>query len=85
MVEGGRTAVSLPADELADLGYRLAIYPNSLTRLIGRQGAMMLEHLAREGTTRGLEDQMLGPITASGPLFDYPEWTALEARFAQPE
>jgi len=83
MVEGGRTPF-LPADELADLGYRLAIYPNSLTRLIGRQGAMMLEHLAREGTTRGLEDQMLDHH-GLWSLFDYPEWTALEARFAQPE
>lgn len=83
MVEGGRTPV-LPANELADLGYRLAIYPNSLTRLIGRQGAMMLEHLAREGTTAGLEAQMLDHH-GLWSLFDYPEWTALEARFAQPD
>jgi 2-methylisocitrate lyase-like PEP mutase family enzyme len=83
MVEGGRTPF-LPANELADLGYRLAIYPNSLTRLIGRQGAMMLEHLAREGTTSGLEAQMLDHH-GLWSLFDYPEWTALEARFAQPE
>lgn len=79
MVEGGRTPF-LPASELEALGYRLAIYPNSLTRLIGRQGALMLATLAETGTTAGLKDSMLDHRELWS-LFDYDEWTALETRF----
>lgn len=80
MVEGGRTPF-LPADELADLGYRVAIYPNSLTRLIARQGALMLAELAKNGTTAGMQDAMLDH-RGLWSLFDYADWTELEARFA---
>lgn len=81
MVEGGRTPV-LPAAELEALGYRLAIYPNSLTRLIGHQGRVLLDTLRDTGTTAGMSDRMLDH-TALWGLFDYPDWTALEARFAK--
>lgn len=80
MVEGGRTPV-LPAAELEALGYRLAIYPNSLTRLIGHQGRTLMDTLRETGTTDGMRDRMLDHSALWG-LFDYPEWTALEARFA---
>jgi len=79
MVEGGRTPF-LPASELAALGYRLAIYPNSLTRLIGRQGALMLAALHETGTTAGMKDSMLDHRELWS-LFDYDQWTSLEARF----
>jgi 2-methylisocitrate lyase-like PEP mutase family enzyme len=80
MVEGGRTPV-LPAAELESLGYRLAIYPNSLTRLIGHQGRALMETLRETGTTDGMRDRMLDHSALWG-LFDYPDWTALESRFA---
>ncbi|MFP4273564.1 MAG: oxaloacetate decarboxylase [Paracoccaceae bacterium] len=80
MVEGGRTPV-LPAAELEALGYRLAIYPNSLTRLIGHQGRALMETLRETGTTDGMRDRMLDHAALWG-LFDYPDWTALESRFA---
>jgi carboxyvinyl-carboxyphosphonate phosphorylmutase len=79
MVEGGRTPI-LPTAELEALGYRIAIYPNSLTRLIGHQGRAMLDTLRDTGTTEGMRDRMLDH-TALWGLFDYPDWTALEARF----
>ncbi|WP_051491669.1 isocitrate lyase/PEP mutase family protein [Roseivivax isoporae] len=80
MVEGGLTPV-LPAADLETLGYRLAIYPNSLTRLVGHQGRALMEMLRETGTTEGMRDQMLDHAALWG-LFDYPDWTALESRFA---
>jgi 2,3-dimethylmalate lyase len=79
MVEGGRTPF-LDADTLAELGYRLAIYPNSLTRLFGFQGARMLESLAQHGSTAPMHKQMLDHH-GLWSLFDYPEWTSLESQF----
>lgn len=79
MVEGGRTPI-LPQAKLQELGFRLAIYPNSLTRLIGFQGAQMLNVLKRSGTTDSMKNQMLDH-RALWNLFDYPEWTTLEARY----
>jgi carboxyvinyl-carboxyphosphonate phosphorylmutase len=83
MVEGGRTPV-LPASDLTVLGYKLAIYPNSLTRLIAHQGAVMLQVLKETGTTHGMHDSMLSH-SELWDLFDYSEWTALESRFAPSE
>lgn len=80
MVEGGRTPF-LKAEELSALGYQLAIYPNSLTRLFGHQGTQMLTTLADTGTTESLRDQMLDHH-GLWSLFDYPEWTALESRLS---
>ena len=79
MVEGGRTPF-LDAKVLSALGYRLAIYPNSLTRLFGLQGAKLLANLAETGSTEAFRDQMLDH-QGLWSLFDYPEWTSLEARF----
>jgi len=81
MVEGGRTPV-LPAGDLQTLGYALAIYPNSLTRLMGHMGAELLANLHDTGTTDGMRNRMLDH-RALWDLFDYPEWTALEDRFNQ--
>lgn len=79
MVEGGRTPF-LDSETLKSLGYRLAIYPNSLTRLFGFQGAKMLATLANQGSTASLREQMLDH-NGLWSLFDYTEWTELEARF----
>ena len=58
MVEGGRTP-ALAATELATLGYRLVIFPNSLVRLFARQGAALLDALRVSGSTAELRDRML--------------------------
>lgn len=81
MVEGGRTPL-LPSTDLAALGYRLAIYPNSLTRLVGHMGAELLDTLRETGTTDGMRNRMLDH-RALWYLFDYPQSTALEDRFTE--
>ncbi len=58
MVEGGRTP-SLPAAKLQELGYRLAIFPNSLVRLFARQAAIVLDALRAAGTTDAVRGSML--------------------------
>lgn len=58
MVEGGRTPM-LPTAELAKLGYRLVIFPNSLVRLFAHQGAALLEGLRASGSTEEARDRML--------------------------
>lgn len=82
MVEGGRTPV-LPVSDLAALGYRLAIYPNSLTRVMARMGQVMLERLKAEGTTAGMRDSMFdhGGLWT---LFEHERWYAVEARYTAP-
>jgi len=79
LVEGGRTPI-LTRDELNSIGYRLAIYPNSLTRLIGRMGAVMLDALQSTGTTASMAEHMLSH-RALWDLFDYDDWIACESRY----
>ena len=80
MVEGGRTPI-LPQHELAEIGYKVVIYPNSLTRIMACAGERLLDELKRAGTTAGLAGEML----THGQLWDLfgrREWEALAARFA---
>ena len=58
MVEGGKTPLC-PAVELERMGYRIAIFPNSLVRLFARRGAELLALLRASGTTAGARDEML--------------------------
>ena len=79
MVEGGRTPI-LPQRDLAEIGYKIAIYPNSLTRVMARAGQRLLDELKRAGTTAGLAEDML----THGELWDLfgrREWERLEATF----
>ncbi|GGC58904.1 carboxyvinyl-carboxyphosphonate phosphorylmutase [Siccirubricoccus deserti] len=82
MVEGGRTPV-VPAAELAAIGYRLAIYPNSLTRIMARMGQLLLQELGATGTTAGMADRMLDH-TGLWSLFEHERWYAVEARYTVP-
>ncbi len=79
MVEGGRTPV-LPAPRLQALGFGVAIFPNSLTRLLGRTGALLMDELKRTGTTAGMADSMLDHA-GLWDLFDNKRWRALEDRY----
>lgn len=58
MVEGGRTPL-LPIAELGRLGFRLAIYPGAMARVVGFAGAEYLATLRRDGSTLALRDRML--------------------------
>lgn len=82
MVEGGRTPI-LPAAHLQSLGFRLAIYPNALTRLFAKAGSDMLASLREEGSTAAYADRMLDH-GALWSLFDNARWRALEDRYAPP-
>ena len=79
MVEGGRTPF-LPAARLGQLGYAIAIFPNSLTRMLGRMGEDLLAELMTSGTTAGWRDRMFDHRQL-WDLFDYDRWLALEQRF----
>lgn len=83
LVEGGRTPL-LGADQLGQLGYRIAIYPNSITRLFAHAGAALYAALRQDGSTRAFSDRMLDH-RGLWDLFDYPDFIALESRYATRE
>lgn len=58
MVEGGKTPL-VDARRLEEWGYRLVIFPNSITRLLARVGLDMFGDLRRRGTTDGWRDRMM--------------------------
>ncbi|MEO8444086.1 MAG: oxaloacetate decarboxylase [Gammaproteobacteria bacterium] len=57
MVEGGKTPL-LSIGELGALGFRLAIYPGAMVRVVGHAATNYLATLRSEGTTRGMLDRM---------------------------
>ena len=81
MVEGGRTPL-LPQHELAEIGYRIVIYPNALTRVFARAGLDLLGELKLTGTTAGMLPSMIthGDLWE---LFGREKWSALEHRFVR--
>lgn len=79
-VEGGRTPM-LPADQLAGLGFRMAIYPNSITRLFARAGKELFDELRRTGSTQGHADRMLDH-RGLWDLFEHAAFVELEGRYA---
>lgn len=58
MVEGGKTPL-LTIGELAALGFRVAIHPGAMVRVVGRAAGDYLATLRADGTTRGMLDRML--------------------------
>ncbi|MCE7901201.1 MAG: oxaloacetate decarboxylase [Gammaproteobacteria bacterium PRO9] len=58
MVEGGKTPL-LTIAELGALGFRLAIFPGAMVRVIGHAASNYLATLRVEGTTRTMLDRML--------------------------
>jgi 2,3-dimethylmalate lyase len=79
-VEGGRTPL-LSADGLQALGFRIVIYPNSVTRVFARAGRELFDGLRSTGSTRGFEDRMLNHRQL-WDLFEYPAFIAAEQRYA---
>lgn len=78
-VEGGRTPM-LPKDELQAIGFSLAIYPNSITRLIGHAGQLLFNELRTSGSTRAFADRMLDHREL-WEMFEHREFIALEERY----
>lgn len=81
-VEGGRTPM-LPASELQQIGYKLAIYPNSITRLFAAAGKGLYEELKASGSTAAYADRMLSHRKL-WDLFDYPEFIKVEKQYLAP-
>ena len=79
MGEGGRTPV-LPYPKLQQIGFSLAIFPNSLTRLLGNTGAALMAELKNTGTTAGMAESMLDH-KGLWDLFDNQRWRTLEDRY----
>mgnify|MGYP002380245239 CR=1 FL=1 len=57
MVEGGKTPL-LAIRELAALGFRIAIHPGAMVRVVGHAASAYLATLRADGTTRGMLDRM---------------------------
>ena len=57
MVEGGKTPLT-PAGELAELGFRLVIYPGAMVRVTSFAAEAYLQELKDKGTTAGMLDRM---------------------------
>ncbi|MCE9663211.1 oxaloacetate decarboxylase [Halomonas sp. M5N1S17] len=57
MVEGGRTPAG-SADQLAELGFKLVIFPGGLARAVIRQVTAYFESLKANGTTEPFRDRM---------------------------
>lgn len=58
MVEGGRTPL-LTTKELADMGFKIVIYPNAAIRVISKALLGLMKEIAEQGTTKGYLDNML--------------------------
>jgi 2-methylisocitrate lyase-like PEP mutase family enzyme len=58
MVEGGKTPM-LPLPELAALGFRIAIYPGAMVRVLGHAAREYLRVLRTEGSTLSHRAHML--------------------------
>ena len=81
MVEGGRTPI-FAAETLQDIGYRLVIFPNSLTRAFARIGNELMAELHKSGTTHAFSNRMMGHKELWA-LFDSEAWVRLEAGFGK--
>ncbi|SOD59095.1 2-Methylisocitrate lyase, PEP mutase family [Streptomyces zhaozhouensis] len=81
MVEGGRTPL-LSREDLADLGFSVALYANAAMRgaVLGMQA--VLDHLARHGDTREAADLMIS-WTERQELVRKPHFDALDRRYAE--
>lgn len=58
MVEGGKSPL-LPASELERMGYKIVIFPNSVTRVVAKAAQGLFRELKAQGTTAGMLDEML--------------------------
>lgn len=81
LVEGGRSPVHSNA-ELAELGYRLALYPVSLLHRFIPHAQQLLQHLASAGETRSLAASMTD-LDGINQLLDTDHLMATSAKYAE--
>lgn len=81
MVEGGRTPL-LPNDQLAEMGYKLVIYPTSSTYVMAKAMIKLMEGLKKAGTTKDMLEDMVA-FTEFNELVGLPEIRELEAAFVK--
>jgi carboxyvinyl-carboxyphosphonate phosphorylmutase len=79
MVEGGRTPL-LPNAELEAMGYNLVIYPTASTYLTAKAMMGLMETLKKDGTTKGLMNQMV-TFAEFNELIGLSEVNALGAKY----
>jgi 2-methylisocitrate lyase-like PEP mutase family enzyme len=79
MTEGGRTPL-IARDELAALGFKVALYPNALLRAELLAGQAALAHLRTRGSTQAILDRLL-PWDERQRLVDLGGYQELERRF----
>jgi 2-methylisocitrate lyase-like PEP mutase family enzyme len=79
MVEGGQTPVQ-SAEELAQRGFRIVIFPGGTARFVARQLQSYFASLREHGTTRPMQDQMLDFDGLNG-LIGTPELLAAGQRY----
>lgn len=78
-VEGGRSPF-LSRETLQDLGINIAIYPNTLTRIMVKGAQILLHELRERGTTEGLWSRMVSHRELFG-LFEHDKWVELEKKY----
>jgi len=80
MVEKGQTPL-LTTGELAEIGYRLVIFPGALARFTAKASLEFLAQLRQEGSTRNMLPRMLG-FDELNKLLGGDEIKELEQRFS---
>jgi len=79
MVEGGKTPI-LPARELQEIGYSIAIFPGGLARAVGHLMGHYLASLQSHGDTGPFRDQMID-FDEMNALIGTPEMLAIGERY----
>jgi 2-methylisocitrate lyase-like PEP mutase family enzyme len=80
IVEGGKTP-TLPAHELQEIGFALAIFPGGIVRALARTAVDYYASLARHGSTQPFRDRMFDFDELNG-LLGTPEMLAHGKRYA---
>jgi 2,3-dimethylmalate lyase len=80
MSEHGKTPL-LSVDEIAELGYAIALYPSSTLFAAARSAREIAEILKRDGTTRGELDRLL-PFDELNEVVGLAAWQSEEAEGA---
>jgi 2-methylisocitrate lyase-like PEP mutase family enzyme len=80
MVEGGKTPI-ISAKELEKLGYKIVIYPNTITRFYIKQSIRVLGMLKSNGSSMEYADEMM-TFKELNELLGLPEIQMLEKRYS---
>jgi len=81
--EGGKTPM-VPASELAEMGFRLGIYPSQTHRAAIRAAQKVLAALKEDGDTRRIEGD-LATFQEREDAVDTARWRALEDKYLRSE